>query len=428
MSKLVFENRTCSIAAQLTWSVFEGSPKSRRDVRKTAVVVSAFKYIVVDQGDHNRIGLATGDGLDGRIQKAKRLNSFALLCNAFLHDSDDEAPTRNGIFVMVPETDEARRCVCVIRNSDIVLDVVESVERVFEIVQERHGEFGGHCQVFAERDELPVGLTTQITWENLAAYADKSNTMTAVPGSPLVFAGVMFGVLALGSAVAYWYMVEVPRREEERLRKLAEADKTPQYLKALRAAAQSTGWTRDSMRKAIEGLGKRPYLLPAGWRLSSVRCDTQVCTESWAREGGDINGLVAEHRVAQLQADAKLRPDSATMTWAPIVEPSKVDLATLPHGAEELQKALKPVMQRLDNVEVRVSLGKPTAWPPTAPTGGVKKNVIVTAQPVKVVSAYPLGSEVLGKLPANVVFNGFTLELTNPRTFTLTIEGNSYAH
>lgn len=427
MSKLVYTGSNCSVAAQLTWSVFDGNPRRRRDVRRTAVVVDGFRYVLVDQGDHNLIGLATGDGLDGRISKAKRLYSYALLCNAFLHQADDDVGVRNGIFVMTLEHDVTHRCVCVIRNSEIVYDVVETRDRAAEIAAERFQEFGGLCKLFASADELDEPLTDQITWDDLVAHADSNSLLLNVPASPMVFIGLGVTLLAIASGLAYWYMVEVPLREAERLKKLAEADKTPIYLRALKKEAQSTGWTQASMRRALDGLGKKPYILPDGWRLAKVHCDVQGCKDTWAREGGDLNGLVAKNRAASLQNDPKLQADVAATIWKAEVEASHIDLQSLPLATDELQRAIKPVMQQLDNAGVRVLIGKPAPWPPSAPVTGVKKSVIVTAQPVKVEAPFPLGSEVLGKFPASVVFNGFTLELTNPRTFTLTIEGNSYA-
>lgn len=426
MSKVVHTSGGTSVVANMHWSVFLSAKKDRQIIRKTAQMVAGLGYVIDGDEDARQIGFETPDVMAVSGRKASRRSSFALLCRELLFDigEGNMSANHNGIFLMHVEGDSDKRAICAIRNGQIVQDSVEQTARAFSLAEERHREMAGYCQVLAEHDELPITLTQEISWDDLTAYVAKENQLAPVPMSPLVPLALLALVAAIGCGTAYYFMVYQPAVEAEQARRRAEADKTPAYLKALKAASSNAGWERVSLKKAIESLKDRPYFV-AGWSLAKVTCGLKRCVETWERQGGDLTELVRANSVATLLPDARLRKDVAVMERVIESIPGRIDLTKLPHGDLDTQVHFKPVIQQLDNAGIRMQLGKDEVWPRFSPRG-VKKDVLVMVKKVELTAKYPFSVEALEKAPSNVVYSGFTLKTEDPNEFVITVEGNAY--
>lgn len=429
MSKVVYtDGQGNAIVGRLNWSVYSGSVKSRTHIRKSASRHGAKRYVLFRDKDTNRIGLETDDVSTTTAIKAKRRYAFALLCRELLHVEMEEGGTANGIFVMScldkPESPD-RRAVCVIRNGEIAMDLIDNAERVMQQVQDAYSGMAGYCMVFSDSEDVPLQGVTHIEWSDLTDFFDKSMQLNTVPISPMVPLGILIAACVAGGAFGYHQLVYVPMKKAERAKRAAEQDKTQQYVKALAQAAESVGWSRASLIEQIDALKSKTYF-HNGWVLKQLTCTPTKCTETWQREGGLLPDLIAANSGATLLADARMRPDEAIFERQNNGKAAQLNLETLPTGSGEIQQLYKPVIQTLDNVGIKVSLGREKTWPAFDAAKVKKKQVLVKAHKFDVTTAYTLATEAVSKLPSNVVIDSFTLKTTNPKTYILTVEGNGY--
>lgn len=429
MSKVVYtDGQGNAIVGRLNWSVYSGSVKSRTHIRKSASRHGAKRYVLFRDKDTNRIGLETDDVTMSTAIKAKRRYAFALLCRELLHAELDEGGTANGIFVMTcqdkPESGD-RRAVCVIRNGEIAMDLIDNAERVMQQVQDAYSGMAGYCMVFADTEDVPLQGITHIEWSDLTDFFDKPMLLNPVPMSPVVPLGILLAVCVAGGALGYYQLVYVPMKQAERARRAAEQDKTQQYVKALAQAAESVGWNKTSLIEHIDAIKGKTYF-HNGWALRELTCTTTKCTETWQREGGLLPDLIAANSGATLVADPRIRPDEAVFERSNNGKAGQLNLEALPTSSVEIQQLYKPVIQLLDNVGIKVKLGREKTWPAFDAAKVKKKQVLVKAHKFDVTTAYTLATEAVSRLPSNVVIDSFTLKAINPKTYILTVEGNGY--
>lgn len=427
MSRIVYTDpKGNAIVANMGWAVISGT--GRAQIRERANRGIGAQRYVFYKPDGLNIGLETADviSLPDKKSKASTRHAFALLCRKHLLASEgDQLTGSNGIFVMSIGGEEDKRAICVFRDGSIIQDGVESAERAISIADENYREFGGYCTVFADVDDLPIKQVEDVQWEDLAQQIGKDTLLLKVPVSPMLPVSILGALLVAGCGFAYYQMIHLPRVQAERAKKLAEADKTPQYLKALREAAEGVGWERNALIAFIDSAKDRTYF-SEGWVLSEMVCSAGKCIEKWSREGGMLSDLVKANPGWTLVADPKMNADTAYLEKAIEARTARLDLDNLPRGDLEKQLNYKPVIQSLDNAGVSMSVGAGRPWPNFDVRNVKKKEEIVRAEKVEVKTIYPFGTESIKELPANVIFNGFTLKAVNPKSFSLVVEGAGY--
>ncbi|WP_234265134.1 hypothetical protein [Hydrogenophaga sp. NFH-34] len=429
MSKVVhLDHKGNAIVARLNWSPINGTRRSHIRDSATSRGTGARRYVIYKPDEAMYIGLESDDVMAEVPVKAKSRHSFALLClEHLLCNEADELSASNGIFVLSieEEKDQDRRAICIIRNGAIVHDSVENGDRALNIAQTQFQEMGGYCLVFSDHSDVPIQQVETIEWGHLAKHESKATSLSPVPISPLVPLGIAAVLLFIGCGFAYHQMIHIPKKEAERAKRMAEADKTPQYLQALRQAADSLGWERGALIDLIDSMKGRVYFHD-GWSLSEVTCTTSKCTEKWEREGGTLADLLKMQAGSTLVPDPKLSTKVAQLEWSIASKPTSLDLNNLPRGDLEKQLSYKPVLQMLDNAGISTNIGTPRAWPNFDVRNVKKKDVIVKAEKFEVRTIYPFGSDSIRELPSNVIFNGFTLKAVSPKSFVLVVEGAGY--
>jgi|GEM_PF-2967754 len=429
MSKVVYiDDKANGIVARMNWSVYQGAKQRRSHILRAASGLDAKRFVLNDETGTSILGLETDDVTATEVsQKVKRRFSFALLCrNYLLTSEEDELASDNGIFFMEVDGEEGRIAICIVRNGGIHRDSVEALDKAIALAESQYEEMGGYCHVYSNSKSLPMATVKPIEWDDIADEAGKATQLNSMPLSPLVPIALLGLIAAIGLGIGYYQMVHVPKKEAERAKRMAEADKTALYLKALREAASSVGWTHESLTTTVNDLMSQSYFIN-GWKLREVTCEPQKCTEKWSREGGLLDDLLSAKPLSTMVSEGQIKADEVVLERQAPAQAASLDLNALPAGALEIQKSFLPIVQRLDNAGIRMQVGKTEPWPRFNGIRNVKKkDAIVKSVKLSVRVPYPFGVDAIKEMPSHIVIDKFTMMALNPKDFSLTLEGKGY--
>lgn len=411
-----------ALVAGIKWSVLNGNKEKSSEIRSVANLVGAKHYVINESDDIKYIGLATPDILE---QKPSRKSaSFALAClTALALKNPDEL---NAIFVLGVDNDPEKRVLCVIRNGQISVDTIDQRSNVLARAEQSYQEFGCLCSTYFENDEAAF-TAESISWDELisVAQANKHICLKRVPSSPLLPIAIGAILALAASAIAYNQMILAPKKQADRLKRMASNDRTGPYLQALAKAAQEAGFSKNFILDQLNQYKSYPYLVN-GWSLASIHCDRTRCTESWSRVGGNLKDLIENRQGRQYQADLSKNTDSATFVFDHTPEFEKLNVDLVPRGQESLHKEIRPVIHKLDAAGVSLSIVQKNQGWPLSNVSGIKPEAIIRAHATTLTADFPLMPQALDLIPDIVRFDSFSINTSSPKKFTVTLKGLSY--
>lgn len=433
MSKTVNVHKGIGAIAGLNWSVLSGKASSA-NIRRNASLIRALRYSVRTIDGANYLGLETLDVL--AKLKCKKRHSLAFLCLNYLSgidltehpaqvefEGEDSATKVNAVFVLSVKDEADKRAVVVIRNGLIELDTVEGHSKAIALAQDKRTSLNDHCAIFCELDEIDRAM--EVTWQDLFANANSKSLLRGVPTNPLTVLAVLGVVLAGGLGAAYYTLVIIPEQEAERLRRLAQADRTPHYMAELQSKLAVSSWDHEALKASIERTSLTPYLLD-GWAIQSVSCNLSECTETWSRVSGDLKTLMRARPGARYLPEASKATNTAVFAY-PVIAPATqgIDPESIPVGALEKHAMLRPTIQKLENAGYKLSQGNELVFPPM-PISGIDRGSLVTRSPIDIAVALNHANEVIDMLPMPIGLDGYTIRVANKQIY-IELEGFAYA-
>ncbi len=413
-----------SLVCGLRWQPLEADSAAARgrQLRELARDYSAPKLLVVSRNaadgspERASVGLAT---LDEGQKLPRRAHSAAAAFAASLAGTD--SPEAGVLCLRCPQGDAPQAVYVVIVAGGMPLadviypDPVAAHEVVRRWLAEPPLQGGAGVEVHSDDGTaFPAGY--RIDWALLERFSDSRSAMVSPPVDVRALSLVLAAAVLVGGGLYGWsWYSDITAKSVQRALALA-ADPLPRYREALASQARSAGFDRDSLIATTRTLLRHPVRV-AGWQLGSVVCDGEMCTSSWARSGGTVEGLQAALPAHTLSLrppgtrseDARL--DAAWTTWS-----LPVQRAGLPDdvpGGDAATSSAASTLQTWSLATMAVTMnGAPALWPVVA---GVPASL--SAPGTLRATSLSVGSipttwieDVVRQTPANVLWN--SIEVT----------------
>lgn len=424
MSRVVLFNGKVALAAGMGWRVFDRTAKKRArqaDIRAAASETESALYCIVTGQSGSSLGLYQDD--DDVPPKAGKLHSMAAVI----------AQAMGNVNAVVYWEINAQTAAVIVTEAGVPM--VDKVEPISAAVQSVNGFLKGdqgHTDYeFFSNVADRMSEAKLLTDAQLLERATTAARLHAPPANVTQLIAVLMAVVVLGGGALGYQQWRAEQERAELIRKAREEDPTPKYRAELARRLNEMGFSPEALVQLQSRLSSKRVWVN-GWQLEQIVCKRDgACQASWARFGGNFEGLLAANPGQTLLSDSTL--EKARLQWnESIALGGTGSVAAIP-DRETTRTRFYSVAQEWANAGINTTIALSLArWPasPAYDVAAVPPAEVVVAMPVKVSTPGSLSDEVIRSTPAGVFFDEIQIDLkpTEARnSIRTTLAGQAYA-
>lgn len=424
MSRVVLHNGKVALAAGMGWRVFDKSAKKRTrqaDIRAAATDTESSLYCVVSGQSGSSLGLYQDD--DEVPPKAGKLFSMAAVI----------AQAMGNVNAVVYWEINAQFAAVIVTEAGV--PVVDKVEPISAAVQSVNGFLKGDqghtdYEFFSNVAERMADAKL-LTDAQLLEAATSAARLHPPPANVTQLIAALMVVVVLGGGALGYQQWRAEQDRQEMLRKAREEDPTPKYRAELARRVTEMGFSPEALISLQERLAtKRVWV--SGWQLEQIVCKRDgACQASWARAGGNFEGLLAANPGQSLMADSTI--DKARLQWNEVIALGGLGTVALIPDREAARTRIFSVAQEWANAGITTVIAPSLSrWPasPSYDISAVPLVEVVMAMPIKVSTPGSLSEEVIRSTPTGIYFDEIQIDIkpAEPRnSIRTTLAGQAYA-
>lgn len=424
MSRVVLYNGKVALAAGMGWRVFDRSAKKRArqaDIRAAAADTESSMYCIVTGQTGSSLGLYQED--DDVPSKAGKLHSMAAVI----------AQAMGNVNAVVYWEINAQTAAVIVTEAGVpMVDKVEPINSAMQSVNGfLKGDQGHTDYEFFSNVADRMSEAKHLTDVQLLERATSAARLHQPPANVTQLMAVLMAVVVLGGGALGYQQWRAEQERQELLRKAREDDPTPKYRAELARRVGEMGFSAEALIALQDRLSAKSVWV-SGWQLEQIVCKRDgACQASWARFGGNFEGLLAANPGQTLLADSTL--DKARLQWNEKIALGGVGSVSAIPDREAARTRLFSVAQEWANAGITTTIAPSLSrWPasPGYDVAAVPPAEVVVAMPVKVSAPGALSNEVIRSTPPGVFFEEIQIDLKPAEarnSIRTTLAGQAYA-
>lgn len=424
MSRVVLYNGKIALAAGMGWRVFDRSAKKRArqaDIRAAAADTESSLYCIVTGQTGSSLGLYQED--DDVPPKAGKLYSMAAVI----------AQAMGNVNAVVYWEINAQTAAVIVTEAGVPM--VDKVEPINSAVQSVNGFLKGdqgHTDYeFFSNVADRMSDAKHLTDAQLLERATSAARLHSPPANVTQLIAVLMAVVLVGGGALGYQQWRAEQDRQELLRKAREEDPTPKYRAELARRVNDMGFSPQALIALQERFASKP-VWANGWQLEQIVCKRDgTCQATWARAGGNFEGLLAANPGWTLLPDSTLEKGRLQISES-IALGGVGSVAAIP-VREAAKTRLFSVAQEWANAGITTTVAPSISrWPasPGYDVAAVPPAEVVFAMPVQVSTPGTLSNEVIRSTPPGVFFEEIQIDLRPAEarnSIRTTLAGQAYA-
>lgn len=424
MSRVVLYNGKIALAAGMGWRVFDRSAKKRArqaDIRSAAADTESSLYCIVTGQTGSSLGLYQED--DDVPPKAGKLYSMAAVI----------AQAMGNVNAVVYWEINAQTAAVIVTEAGVpMVDKVEPINAAMQSVNGfLKGDQGHTDYEFFSNVADRMSEAKHLTDAQLLERATSAARLRPPPANVTQLIAVLMAVVVVGGGALGYQQWRAEQDRQEMLRKAREEDPTPKYRAELARRVGEMGFSPEALIALQDRFSTKP-IWASGWQLEQIVCKRDgTCQATWARAGGNFEGLLAANSGWTLLPDSTL--EKARLQRSETIALGGVGSVAAIPDREPARTRLFSVAQEWANAGITTTIAPSLSrWPasPGYDVAAVPPAEVVVAMPVKVSTPGTLSAEVIRSTPPGVFFEEIQIDLKPAEarnSIRTTLAGQAYA-